>query len=770
MPGGGIVSAGLDRVRNHSARLLIVLSAAALVVACGRINVADHLKKGDAYFAQSQYAEAAIEYRVALSGDLKRGDIHEKLGDTMMHQKDLPGALKEYARAADLLPNDAAAQINAGNLLLLAHSFEDAKSRADKALAIDPKNALALVLKGDALAGLKDFDSALDEFQQALVLDPTQDAAQRNIGVIQLSKGHPAEAEAAYRKAVAIAPKSVQANLALAGFLWRSGRSADAEQALKATIALDPANGQANRALGMFYIASGRATEAEPYFRELAKTSKTNNDVLALADYYVTVNRLDDATKTLSDLARNKPDAAAAANTRLAAIDVLRGDRAAGMAKARALVQDNPKEMPARLLIARLQVMDAKWTDALATTKGIVNDDPNSSVAGLAYQLQGDIQAQLDRPADAVLAYQEVLKRNPKAIQAMLGLAAVDMTIGNIDTAATYARQALTLAPKNPLARILVARAHVAKNDPGAAAEIVALEKDYPRLPNVYDLAAVQALHDRHIDAARTAYTKALALSPGNLEALRGLAQIDRSTGHAQDAVARIDDALKSQKPSSELWILAASTYASAGDRDRTEQALKHAIEANPSRLQPYLLLGELYIGEKRLDDAHDQFAAWVARDPRSVAANTMLGMLLEMQRRPADAEKQYEQAVAGGGSAAVAANNLAWIYVSSNRNLEQALQLAQSAVRDDPSEPHFQDTLGWILYRQNDARQAIEHLEASVKGLPKDADGHYHLGMAYLMDGQLEQAKTELSQALTLNPNFDNAAETHKVLAGMGG
>jgi Tfp pilus assembly protein PilF len=41
---------------------------------------------------------------------------------------------------------------------------------------------------------------------------------------------------------------------------------------------------------------------------------------------------------------------------------------------------------------------------------------------------------------------------------------------------------------------------------------------------------------------------------------------------------------------------------------------------------------------------------------------------------------------------------------------------------------------------------------------------------MAYLMDGQLEQAKTELSQALTLNPNFDNAAETHKVLAGMGG
>ena len=762
------MSAGLDRLRTRTS-LLTVAAAAMLAAACGRPNVAQHLKKGDDYFAQKRYSEASLEYRVALSADPKRGDIHEKLADTMMQQKDLPGALKEYARAADLLPDDATAQIKAGDLLLVAHEYEDAKSRADKVLARDPKNSVALILRGNALAGLKNFDAALDEYQQALVLDPKQGVAQQNIGAIELTKGNQTEAEAAYRKAVAIAPKSIQANLSLAGFLWSIGRKDEAEQALKATLAIDPNNDQANRALGLFYVSSGRAPEAEPYFQALAKNSKTSDDVLALANYYVMVNRLDDATKTLSDLARNKPDASAAANTRLAAIDILRGDRAAAMAKVRAVVEEHPKEMPARFLIARLQAMDDKWTDALATVKAIVSDDPNSSVAILAYQLQGDIQKQLDRPADALASYQEVLKRNPKAIDAMLGLVATDMSMGNLDAAAPYAQQALTLAPKNPLARLLVARVHVARKDDAAPAEVAALVKDYPRYPGVYNLVALQALRDGHVEAARTAYTKALALAPADLEALRGLARIDLGTGHAKDAVARIDEVLSREKPSADLWLVAASTYATSGDRPRAEQALKHAIELNPSRLEPYQLLGELYISEQRLDDAHDQLAAWVAKDPRSVAANTMLGMLLEMQHRPADAEKQYEKAVAAG-PAAVAANNLACLYIAENRNFDQALQLAQSAVRSNPNEPHFQDTLGWVLYRQNDARQAIEHLEASVKGLPKDPDGHYHLGMAYLMGGQMEQAKAELTQALTLNPNFDNAAETRKVLAGIGG
>ena len=46
--------------------------------------------------------------------------------------------------------------------------------------------------------------------------------------------------------------------------------------------------------------------------------------------------------------------------------------------------------------------------------------------------------------------------------------------------------------------------------------------------------------------------------SPGDLEVLAGLVQIDLSTGHAKEAVARIEDRLKEAQPSVGLLILAA--------------------------------------------------------------------------------------------------------------------------------------------------------------------------------------------------------------------
>ena len=114
---------------------------------------------------------------------------------------------------------------------------------------------------------------------------------------------------------------------------------------------------------------------------------------------------------------------------------------------------------------------------------------------------------------------------------------------------------------------------------------------------------------------------------------------------------------------------------------------------------------------------------------------------------------------------APVAANNLAWIYVSSGRNLDQALQLAQAAQQQIPEEPHVNDTLGWIYYRKNMQSFAVRHLELSVKNDPNNPNSHYHLGMAYLASGDSVKAKKALQRALSLKPDFDGAEEARKAL-----
>ena len=69
--------------------------------------------------------------------------------------------------------------------------------------------------------------------------------------------------------------------------------------------------------------------------------------------------------------------------------------------------------------------------------------------------------------------------------------------------------------------------------------------------------------------------------------------------------------------------------------------------------------LGQLYARQNRLDDALKQFRDIQQRNPKSVSAGTMVGMLLEGKGDRPGAEKQYGQVLSVDPRAGVAANNL---------------------------------------------------------------------------------------------------------------
>src|ERR1043165_2645168 len=126
--------------RSYSAvRLTAVLAGVALLAAACRHDSAAAKRRfmasGDQYVASGKYAEAIIQYRSAVQADPRAGDARVKLADAFLGSGDAANALGEYVRAADLLPDDVTIQLRAGNLLLLAGRFDDAKSRAEKIIA-----------------------------------------------------------------------------------------------------------------------------------------------------------------------------------------------------------------------------------------------------------------------------------------------------------------------------------------------------------------------------------------------------------------------------------------------------------------------------------------------------------------------------------------------------------------------------------------------------------------------------------------------------------
>ena len=750
--------------------LLALACLASLGSGCRRKpSDAELFTRGSALFNEAHYPEAIMQFRMALQANPKRGDIRLKLGDAYLRVKDGKNALAEYRRAADLLPNSVEAQLKAGNLLLLAQSYEDAKTLADRAITLDAKNVDAQVLRGNALAGLKNLDGAMTDYQEAIAIDPAQVSAYQNLAALQLVRGQRDQAEDTFRKAVALAPGSIDARLALANFLWSTNRPADAEAALREAVKMDRKSLAANRALGFLLLISGRAADAEPYFSAIARDSNTPGASLTLADYYMSVRRYDDARRILREVA-DHDEAYAAATLRLASLDSIQGDRAQALSRLHEVLVKLPKEPSAHLLTARLLLVDGKRDEALAHVTSVITSDVSPAIAAQAYQLAGQIYSMSDRTDEALAAYEEVLKRGGRPLAAELALARLHLSRGHADKAAGYATQALGIQPRNPEAQSLLVRSSLmAGNIDKAAIELAPLQKAYPQLAEVANLTALVAVSRKQTEAARAEYAKTLRSVPGSPEALAGLIRIDLATGRSKEAIELIENRLTAAKPPVAILLLAASTYAAVGDLKQSEALLLRAVEADPSRLQAYGLLAQLYISQHRLPEAEKRFRDILERTPKSVSAMTMLGLIMEQQGRTADAEKEYERVLAIDARAPVAANNLACIYLAANRKLDEALQLAQAAQQAYPNEPHINDTLGWIYYRKNMASSGLKHLELSAHDAPDDPAIQFHLGMVYVQTGDWPKARVALKRALQLKADFEGADEARKALATIG-
>jgi len=750
--------------RNSTARLFVLILGVALA-GCGKdpeVAKREFLRSGQQYVAAGKYKEAVIEFRNAVQQDPRYGEARFALAGALLKTSDLQGAYREYARAADLLPNDIEAQMWAGEMNLLVGQFEDARTHADKALALNSKNVRAQLIKANALAGLKQFDAAVEEAQGALGLDPSDVHTYKNLAVLQYAKGDKDAAEKSFRQVVDAEPKSMEARVALANFYWSTGKRDVAETSLKDALAVDPNSVEVNRALAALYQQSGRAPQAEAPLKLVAAQAKDADSMIALADYYRTVHRDADALAQL-DKAAADPKAFPNATTRKAPILYAQGKKREAYAALDAVLKQDETNTTALVLKSQFLAQEGKLDEGLAAAQKAAAANPG---AGSAQYAIGRIQEAKGRAVEATAAYNEVLKSVPGSADAQLGLARLYVATGRNGDALHFTQQVVSSQPSNVEAQLLHARTLMALRElPAAEAPLrKAIELDRQSAQAHAQLGMLYGLRADAVKA-RAEYERALTLDPANLDALSGMTVLDVSPKNPAVARTRLQTAVSKNPDSARLLLVAARSYMLMDDAAETERLLRRTIEADPSMLGAYAMLGQLYAKQNRTEPAIKEFNDLLAHNPRSVGAHTMLGMLLDAQNKRDEAKKHYEQAIAIDERAAVASNNLAWLYLESGGNLDLALQLAQSARNVLPDSPEVADTLGWVYFKKGLTEQAISTLKDSVTKQPERADFNYHLGLALAKSGDARSARQTLEKALRLDPKSSEAQEARTVL-----
>jgi len=346
-------------------------------------------------------------------------------------------------------------------------------------------------------------------------------------------------------------------------------------------------------------------------------------------------------------------------------------------------------------------------------------------------------------------------------------LAKIHLAAGRLSVAEEYVTSAIAKFPGYVEAHIVRARVYLIKGDAkNAEPSVRGLARVLPNSPSVQAELGQLELLKKNRPAARTAFQKALAANPGQLDALAGLITMDLQDKRPDQAKARVDSAVQRAPKNGALLLVAATTYSSLGDKPNAEKLARRALDVDPDNTGARSLLGQILVASHRVDEAIAQYTELVKRVPSSIEGYTSLGMLYQMQNKPAEAKAAYERALDADPRAVVAANNLAWMVSDSGGNADIALQFAQKAYAGMPDQPSVSDTLGWMYYKKNRFSEAIPPLQTAVTKAPSKPEYHYHLGLAQAGLGETAKAQASLQAALKLSANFAGAEDARKKLA----
>ena len=469
----------------------------------------------------------------------------------------------------------------------------------------------------------------------------------------------------------------------------------------------------------------------------------------------------------LTELA-TQPASYAAASTRLAALDAAENNRAEAQLRIKEVLTKYPRDVPAQLLNANLLYLDHKNDEALAAVNAAIAIDPNS---GTAHLMAGRFYAASDRADDAIKSYEQALKLDPRSIEAALALARLNLLKGAMDRSLTYTQQVLTAQPDNPDARNLLVRSYV---HPGRCVEGARSSRQPEEgLSQLADGLRPRGADESGRKAARRG-ASGVRQSPGVEAGRRRGLNGTLASGYRSRAAPGCDgeSGRRPRQGAKQPWSVD-SGGAHGGHRRRSGQERSAApARARGRSIEPSVLQPPRPV--VRAAEAHQRGEGQV---PGGAPARPEVGRgehdagacCWEAEGNTVEAVKEYQHTLSIDPRAAVAANNLAYIYVSADKQLDEALQLAQTAVQAMPDEPIVNDTLGWIYVRKNQATLGIPHLELCVQKQPDEPVFNYHLGMAYLQTGEFDKAKKALTKALSIRPDFEGAEQARKALATIG-
>ena len=387
---------------------------------------------------------------------------------------------------------------------------------------------------------------------------------------------------------------------------------------------------------------------------------------------------------------------------------------------------------------SHLQKADAyftagKYAEAIIELKNALQNDPKDATLhyklGLAYLTQGK-QQDLPQARDA---FEKSVRIDSTLTDAQLKLGELYILSGQFNKAQERAEEVLKIAAANVEAHVLLGHAYARRREVAKALEALhkARQLDPARVPTYLHLAMLQYAN-KDPGAAEKTYKEALTIDPKSVPAHVALGSFYASQKQRAPAEELFRKAIALESDNASLYLQLASFYAAQQQWPEAETAVQQAIRVDAQSLPACLARGDLYAQTQRLDEAAAAYKQCVTLKADAVAPKEKLAELALRQQNFVEAARQAEELIKH---------------------------------RDRESKIVGRYVKGRIALARGQTAEAIITLQGVLKDAPWLAPAHYYLGLAHIKDKKPQLAKTALTKAVEIAPNF---AEAHLALAGL--
>jgi len=485
-------------------------------------------------------------------------------------------------------------------------------------------------------------DDAVNEYKEVLRLQSRLPEAYANLGLVYYAQSKFSDSAQALSTALRLRPGMHGVSLWLGIDEVRMNRSAQGVPLLREAVRLNPQEKLAQSWLGTALWDAGQMDEALIQLRKAATLFPDDPDLLfALGEAYGKAARqqseqlLEDSTGTaISDRIY--------ASTYAADHDWTKAE-----GHLRRAIRRDPNSVDARLDLAEVFLDQAQLQAALDQLQQAGSLSPHSATvlakSGELLILSGQVPEGLSRVEQAVKSDENEaldalglpVERRISASEAGAGLLALcDSAVKNLE-----AMQTSSIAKDVALAGL-----YALAGDDASAARAYQQLAPAPQIAKPAESAfeqAMDAMHQRHYDAAEAALLRWLALHPGDLSARYELVAVRR-----QFAMAQIARLLQVAPDSYHVNQLLGQLYVDQGEDEKALTEYLAVASARPNLPDVHFWLGHLFWKHGDADRAFAELTRQLEIDPGHPEANAEMGAVLIAKDRAAEAIPHLELAI----------------------------------------------------------------------------------------------------------------------------